>query len=91
MPSDLVGVFMWCCLKFPSKMYYDEKEDKTTATFVHPFIPGKFRKVDMPHGTFNYPGPDLVFGNGSIKIYVELEDFVCNRGLDRLISQNETK
>ena len=43
-------------------MYYDEKKDKTFATFTHPFIPFKFTRKEIRHNSLVAKG--RAFGGG---------------------------
>ena len=75
----------------PLRMYYDEKEDKTIATFAHPFIPFfKFTRKEIRHNSLVAKG--RAFGGGlkyqnsdNLKIALSAEDFRLPVDLKRLL------
>ena len=74
----------------PLRMYYDEIEDKTFATFAHPFIPLKFTRKEIRHNSLVAKG--RAFGGGikyhnsdNLKIAFASEDFRLPIDLKRLL------
>ena len=74
----------------PLRMYYDEKKNKTFATFTHPFIPFKFTRKEIRHNSLVAKGK--AFGGGikyqnsdNLKIAFATEDFRLPVDFKRLL------
>ena len=89
MPIWVYGTY-YCARTMPLRMYYDEKGDKTFATFAHPFIPFKFTRKEIRHNSLVAKG--RAFGGGimyhnsdNLKIAFASEDFRLPIDLKRLL------
>ena len=86
-------ISMWMIVKrTPARIYYDESRDKTFATRLHPLIPLRFIKTDLPHHTFRKTQSNQgLFGgtltNEKLSLNVEIDKFRESKDLLRLLSQ----
>jgi len=79
------------CLRAPMRIYYDEKLNKTTATFISPFIPFRYFKKNLPHHTFHEYSTKFVkkgaLTDGKMKLLLKPDLFRQPSDFRRLLSQ----
>ena len=87
----MIYIFVILTKRFPIRMYYEEKCDKTIATFYHPFIPFKFIVKEIEHHSLVKKENFLnisklpIYHNADIKLFLDANDFRVPADYHRLI------
>jgi len=68
----------------PVRMYHDKKADKSVATFMNPFIPFTFSKVELQHHSYTATSKQF-FKNDKHKLFIDTQYFRSVADINRLI------
>lgn len=67
----------------PVRMYHDKKADKSVATFMNPFIPFTFSKVELQHHSYTATSKQF-FKNDKHKLFIDTQYFRSVADINRL-------
>ena len=77
----------------PLRLYVDEEKDTSIGIFVHPYIPFKMQKIEIPFHSLKIRESERLSTwnhfNHLGKYYLEEENFISRIYYQRLLSQNK--